>query len=160
MRAFHTRKAPEQTFRSYTAMVITHCSSTASSKDSLKFGLQSSSIVRLPYGEKCANEFRPSQSQFGLYRFYPNQDVFSVWNQISEFQRSELVFTLKDSGRKLFFGIASYWNQPKKCALYLSRERTEFYGAFDNRKLKEKLRKTKRVNLKHSERLKANYEHS
>ncbi|MFZ9595843.1 MAG: hypothetical protein ACO3A2_07165, partial [Bdellovibrionia bacterium] len=41
-KAIHVRIAPEQTFRSYTAMVITHRSSTVSPRDSLNFGLQSS----------------------------------------------------------------------------------------------------------------------
>jgi hypothetical protein len=132
VRAIHTRIAPKQPFRSYTTMVITHRCLPGRSKRRLKFGLQSFLLRPNRHMANIFEQNRLSQSQGFeslLYRFYPSQDGFLTWNRISEFQRPRSFSSTGKAKTKVFFGIASRWKQPKKCASYLSRERTEFYGA-------------------------------
>ena len=73
-------------------MLITHRSSTALSKSSLNFGLKSFLLCSSRLMAKILKQIRLSASQwlrFLLNRFYPNQDDFSVWNRISDFQRTK-----------------------------------------------------------------------
>ena len=95
-KAIHARIAPKQTFRSYTAMVITHRSLTALSKSSLNFGLRSSLLRSSRLLANILEQIRLSTSQRFrnlLYRFYPRQDDFTAWNRISEFQRTKTLYS-------------------------------------------------------------------
>ena len=62
-KAIHARIAPEQTSRSYTDMVMTHFSSTASPRDSLNFGLQSSLLRSSRLMANILEQIRLSTSQ-------------------------------------------------------------------------------------------------
>lgn len=113
-------------------MVITHRLSLGPSEGKLNFGLQSVPFLSDCLMAKISEQSRPSQSQFGLYRFYPTKDDFSCRNQLPDCQRSKILFSAQKAKREGFFGIGSRLNRTKKCGCIPGMNAKVLAAALDN----------------------------